>query len=193
VYFKKKKVKIFCFLGNIGDKYVKTRHNAGFLFADFLQKKWNTSEWKKEKKFFGEISEGLMEGEKIIFLKPHTFMNLSGKALLSLMQFYKLSPEDVVLLYDDKDLDFSVLRFRKTGSAGGHNGVKDVIRVLGAQGFARWKIGVDSKERAHFPDTAAFVLSNFSPEEQELLQKNVFVELEEKVREWLQERKNELH
>ena len=181
-------MKLFCFLGNIGKEYEKTRHNVGFLFGDFLQREWGFSEWKKEKKFFGEISEGTQKvlgskiSEKIIFLKPHTFMNLSGKSLLSLMQFYKISPKDICIFYDDKDLDFSVLRYRKKGSAGGHNGIKDIIRVLGTPEFSRWKIGVDSPLRQKMGNTADFVLGKFSATEFSDLEK-IFLELEEKVRE----------
>ncbi len=174
-------MKLFCFLGNIGKEYEKTRHNVGFLFGDFLQNEWSASDWKMEKKFFGEVAEARHEisgkREKILFLKPHTFMNLSGKSLLSVMQFYKISPEDITVFYDDKDLDFEVLRFRAKGSAGGHNGIKDIIRVLGTQEFDRWKIGVDSTLRQKMGNTADFVLGKFSSSEQEQLEK-IFVELE---------------
>jgi PTH1 family peptidyl-tRNA hydrolase len=183
-------MKIFCFLGNPGDKYKKTRHNAGFLLADFLQEKWDGSEWKEEKKFFGEVSSiqaphtstGSVTGrEKIIFLKPNTFMNLSGKSLLALMQFYKISPEDICIFYDDKDLPFEIIRFRKKGSAGGHNGIKDIIRVLGTQEFNRIKIGVDTELRKKFSSTADYVLANFSAQELLDLEEKIFLEVEEKV------------
>jgi len=184
-------MKLFCFLGNIGTQYEKTRHNVGFLFGDFLQKEWGASNWKIEKKFFGEICEVRQRiydktshseiSEKIIFLKPHTFMNLSGKSLLSLMQFYKIPAEDITIFYDDKDLDFSVLRYREKGSAGGHNGIKDIIRVLGVPEFSRWKIGVDSPMRQKIGNTADFVLGKFSGTEFSELE-NIFLELEGKLK-----------
>ncbi len=179
-------MKIFCFLGNVGREYEKTRHNVGFMFGDFLQKEWGASDWRAEKKFFGEMCEvkNNISGitQKILFLKPHTFMNLSGKSLLALMQFYKLSSADITVFYDDKDLDFSVLRYREKGSAGGYNGIKDVIRVLGTQEFSRWKIGVDSLLRQRMGNTADFVLGSFSGAEREELE-NIFVELEECISE----------
>lgn len=183
-------MKLFCFLGNIGKKYEKTRHNAGFLLADFLQKNWNGSEWKDEKKFFGEICEVKKAGfaeknEKVIFLKPGTLMNLSGKSLLAIIKFYKIPTEDIVVFYDDKDLDFGVIRLREKGSAGGHNGVKNIIRVLGTQEFSRIKIGVDTQMRKKFPSTADFVLANFSASEMEELHEKIFPEIEEKIKEIL--------
>ena len=179
-------MKLFCFLGNIGTKYEKTRHNAGFLFGDWLQKKWGGNEWKHEKKFFGEIStvetlHATSLQEKIIFLKPSTFMNLSGKSLLAVMNFYKISSDDICIFYDDKDLQFEKIRFRKKGSAGGHNGIKDIIRVLGTQEFDRIKIGVDNEKRKFFDNTADFVLANFTKEEQKILQEKIFEEVEEKI------------
>lgn len=194
-------MKLFCFLGNIGKKYEKTRHNAGFLLGDFLRKKISGSEWRNEKKFFGEISivetrciVSLENNEKIIFLKPSTFMNLSGKSLLAVMQFYKISPKDICIFYDDKDLAFEKIRYRKKGSAGGHNGIKDIIRTLGTQEFDRIKIGVDNEKRQGelrskrgcpgveiFKNTADFVLANFSGDELITLESEVFPEVEEKI------------
>lgn len=174
-------MKLFCFLGNIGEKYKNTRHNVGFLFADYLHDSWNGSDWKKEKKFFGEICEVQKNSEKIIFLRPATFMNLSGKSLLAVINFYKLDPKDVCVIYDDKDLAFEKIRFRKKGSAGGHNGIKDIIRVLGSDEFDRIKIGVDNEKRPYFKDTAEFVLANFMGEEIDILNALVFQAVEEKI------------
>lgn len=171
-------MKIFCFLGNPGEKYLKTRHNAGWIFADYLAHFWNFSEWKTEKKFFGSTSEGNYNGEKIIFLKPETFMNVSGKSLLALAQFYKIDESNIIIFFDDKDLPLGTYRYRKKGSAGGHNGVKDIIRVFGTDEFDRIKIGVDTEKRSVFGSTADFVLSNFSSQEIEELREKVFPEVE---------------
>lgn len=178
-------MKLLIFLGNPGKKYEKTRHNAGWIVADIFRDTQNLSPFTLEKKFFGEISTGIIAGEKAILLKPDTFMNLSGKALLAVAQFYKISPEDVLLIYDDKDQELGKVRFREKGSAGGHNGVKDCIRVFGSENIARIKIGVDTPIRTeHNMNTADFVLSNFSKEELKNLKKDIYEEVEEKILEW---------
>ena len=178
-------MKLLCFLGNIGDKYENTRHNAGFLCADFFQKERGFSSWKEEKKFFGSIAEGILNGEKVLFLKPHTFMNLSGKSVQACMQFYKIERRDICIIYDDKDLPFGKIRYREKGSSGGQNGIKDIIRVLGSEKFDRIKIGIGNDKQAFFKDTADFVLSKFSSDERVELDQEIFPEvqimLEEKV------------
>ena len=171
-------MKIYCFLGNIGKEYEKTRHNVGFLCGDFLQNKLGFSEWKKEKKFFGEISEGIINGEKTIFLKPHTFMNLSGKSLLALHQFYKTDILDICVIYDDKDMVLGKIRQRKKGSSGGQNGIKNIISVFGTDEISRIKIGVGNERQAYFNNTADFVLSNFSNDEMSLLETDIFPEIQ---------------
>ncbi|MCD5382835.1 aminoacyl-tRNA hydrolase, partial [Candidatus Gracilibacteria bacterium] len=113
-------MKILVGLGNPGKKYENTRHNVGFSFLDFFAKKNNFGDFKDEKKFFGEISEGNIGGEKVILLKPQTFMNLSGKSVQAILNFYKIDFEDFFVIYDDKDLDFGKIRFREKGSSGGH-------------------------------------------------------------------------
>lgn len=177
-------MKLVCFLGNIGKEYEKTRHNAGFLCGDFLQKKNTFSSWKKENKFFGEISEGNMNGEKILFLKPHTFMNLSGKSLLSVIQFYKIDISNICIVYDDKDMQIGKIRWREKGSSGGQNGMKDVIKVLGTQECKRIKIGVGNEKQAYFHNTADFVLSKFSSDELSFLETDVFIKIPEMLEEF---------
>ena len=170
-------MKIFCFLGNIGDEYKTTRHNVGFLCGDFLQKKFNFSNWKNEKKFFGEISEGFIEDEKIIFLKPHTFMNLSGKSLFTLYQFYKLNISDICVIYDDKDIKFGNIRYREKGSSGGQNGIKNIISIFGTNEISRIKIGVGNERQQYFHNVSDFVLSNFSTNELLQLEIDIFPEV----------------
>jgi len=110
-------MKLIVGLGNPGREYENTRHNVGFLFVDFLRDIWNFEDWK-DSKFKGIISEGTMNGEKIILLKPMTFMNLSGESVISLVNFYKIPREDVLILSDDIDMDFGKIRLRSEGSSG---------------------------------------------------------------------------
>ncbi len=167
-------MKIYCFLGNIGKEYEKTRHNVGFLCGDFLREKLNFSEWKKEKKFFGEIAEGMVNGEKTLFLKPHTYMNASGKSLLAVHQFYKTEISDICVIYDDKDMVLEKIRYRKKGSSGGQNGIKNIISVFGTDEISRIKIGVGNEKQVYFNDTADFVLSKFSSDELSFLETDIF-------------------
>ncbi len=181
---------LIVFLGNIGKKYERTRHNAGFLFGDYLRKEWGFSEWKEEKKFSGSVSEGVRNDEKILFLKPGTFMNLSGKSVQEARSFFKIAPENIFICYDDKDMEFGKIRSRKTGSSGGHNGMESCINMLATQDLQRLKIGTDSPLRQLIGDTADFVLSNFQEEEWKILP-GVFKEAEKKLAELMDEEKED--
>ncbi len=152
-------------LGNFPEKYASTRHNFGFLAVEKLAQKFDFPAFRLEKKFFSQISEGEISGEKVILCKPETYMNLSGKAVLAILNFYKLKPADIFVFCDDLDLDFGKIRFREKGSAGGHNGLKSLIFVLGTQEFLRIKFGISNPDRDKIP-TEKFVLMNFSKEEQ---------------------------
>lgn len=159
-------MKLLVGLGNIGQTYTNTRHNIGFLCIDAFSKTHGFTPWKHEKKFFGSVSFGQIHQEKVLLLKPETFMNLSGKSVGALFQFYKLTPQDVLLIHDDVDLDFGKTRFRRTGTSGGHNGLKSLFSVLGTQEIARLKLGIKNSAKSCM-DTADFVLGHFSPEEKE--------------------------
>ena len=161
-------MKLIFGLGNPGRKYEKTRHNVGWLFLDFLAQKFSFNESKTEKKLKAEVAEGSINGEKTLLIKPLTYMNLSGEAVQMVMNFYKLSKEDVMVIYDDKDMEFGKVRFRETGSSGGHNGIKSIISVLG-QDFNRIKIGVANEDLEKFEETSDFVLSKFKKKELEEL------------------------
>jgi peptidyl-tRNA hydrolase, PTH1 family len=174
---------LFIFLGNHEKKYEYTRHNAGFLFGDYLRNAWDFSAWKSEKRFFGSVSEGTKNGKKFFLLKPETFMNLSGKSVSAISQFFHIPVDQIFLFYDDKDLPFGSFRFREAGSSGGHNGVKDVLRVLGTQNVQRWKIGVDTEKRMTFQSTADFVLSRFLVDETKNLENKIFPDLLKSVAE----------
>ena len=152
-------------LGNPTREYEKTRHNVGFDTIDVLADKLNTS--VDEKKFKGLYGRGIIAGEKVILLKPQTFMNLSGESVREAADFYKVDPEHIIVIYDDISLDVGQLRIRKKGSAGGHNGIKNIIAHLGTQEFPRIKVGVGAKPPKM--DLADYVLSRFGAEEQKIM------------------------
>ncbi len=157
-------MKLLVGLGNYPEKYDKTRHNFGFLAVDHIAEKFGFEPFKEDKKFFGQVSRGQIGKEKIVLLKPHTYMNLSGKAVQSVAHFYKVPPQDVVLFFDDVDLAFGTVRFRSDGRDGGHNGVKSIIEALGTNTFPRIKMGILTSEKDQMP-TEAFVLQKFSAKE----------------------------
>lgn len=153
-------------LGNPTREYEKTRHNVGFDTIDVLADRLNTS--VDEKKFKGLYGRGIIAGEKVILLKPQTFMNLSGESVREAADFYKVDPEHIIVIYDDISLDVGQLRIRKKGSAGGHNGIKNIIAHLGTQEFPRIKVGVGDKPPRM--DLADYVLSCFSKEDREKME-----------------------
>ena len=174
-------MKILVWLWNPWKKYENTRHNVWFSFLDFFAKKNNFWDFKDEKKFFWEISEWNIWGEKVILLKPQTFMNLSGKSVQAILNFYKIDFEDFFVIYDDKDLDFWKIRFREKWSSGGHNWVKDIIKFLWTEKFKRLKIWVKDEEKINFFWTADFVLGKFSDNEKNFLESEIFFEVEKKI------------
>lgn len=151
-------------LGNFPEKYKKTRHNFGFLAVEHLAQKFGFSEFKVEKKFFGDIATGQINNEKVILLKPNTLMNLSGKAVLAVKNFYKIPINKVWVFSDDLDLEFEQTRFREKGSSGGQRGIADIINLLGVSNFPRIKFGITNDKKDIMP-TENFVLSKFSEEE----------------------------
>ena len=157
-------------LGNPGREYDKTRHNAGFDTLDVLADMLNTS--AEEKKFKGLYGRGLIGGEKVILLKPQTFMNLSGGPIQEMSGYFKIDPEtELIVIYDDIDLEPGQLRIRKKGSAGGHNGIKDIIRRLGTEKFIRIRVGVGAKPKDW--DLADFVLGHFSDSDRKLVDEGI--------------------
>ena len=148
-------------LGNPTREYEKSRHNVGFEVIDVLADMLGTT--VEEKKFKGCYGRGIIGGEKVLLLKPQTFMNLSGESIRAASDFYKVDPEHIIIIYDDISLDVGQLRIRKKGSAGGHNGIKNIIAHLGTQEFPRIKVGVGDKPKKM--DLADYVLSRFSKED----------------------------
>lgn len=152
-------------LGNPTKEYDKTRHNAGFLAIDALADKYHID--VSEKKHKALCGRGAIEGQKVVLMKPQTFMNLSGESIRAAVDFYKVDPEDIIIIYDDISLEPGQLRIRLKGSAGGHNGIKNIIAHLGTQEFPRIKVGIGAKPPRM--DLADYVLSRFSRGEQKLM------------------------
>ncbi|NMB43663.1 MAG: aminoacyl-tRNA hydrolase [Clostridiales bacterium] len=152
-------------LGNPGRKYIGTRHNIGFDAITRISDDFNISlNINKHKAICGA---GFIGGEKVLLAQPQTYMNLSGESVRALADFYKVSPENIIVIYDDINLEVGQLRIRKSGSAGGHNGIKNIIQHLGTQDFPRIRIGVGQKPQEW--DLVDYVLSKFSDEENKVL------------------------
>ena len=156
-------------LGNPEPKYEKTRHNIGFEAVDALARRGQIS-WSENRRFQGWFGEGTrFKGSKLHLLKPLTYMNRSGQAIRAVMDWYKLPPESVLIIYDDMDLPLGRLRLRLSGSAGGHNGMKSAIAHLGTQNFPRLRIGIGKSSQDK--GSISHVLGKFSVQEAELISK----------------------
>lgn len=157
-------------LGNPGRQYEKTRHNMGFDTIDELIDRHRIPQGGiAHKAMYGK---GMIAGEKVLAVKPLTYMNLSGEAIREYINYYKMDPEtELIVIYDDIDLDPGQIRIRKKGSAGGHNGIKSIIAQIGTQNFYRIKVGVGAKPKGW--DLADYVLGRFSSEERELVDKAI--------------------
>lgn len=157
-------------LGNPTKEYKGTRHNVGFDAIDEIANQYQIKvDSKKHKAVYGT---GYIEGYKVILVKPQTYMNLSGESLREFIDYYKADPEsELIILYDDIDLDVGQLRIRRKGSAGGHNGIKSIIAQLGTQNFMRIKIGVG--EKPNYMDLADYVLGHFSKEERVIVDESI--------------------
>lgn len=158
-------MKLIVGLGNPGKEYEHTRHNIGFDIVDEFANKNGFDSFKQ--RFQGLVSENIVRGEKIILLKPLTYMNLSGNSIVQIVNFYKLNVEkDVIVVYDDMDLPLGKVRIREKGSSGGHNGIKSIIAHLG-QIFIRVKCGIGKPKIAN--ENINFVLGRFTKEENDIL------------------------
>ena len=157
-------------LGNPGKQYEHTRHNIGFDVMDAIADKYNIS--ISEKKHKALCGKGVIEGQKVVLAKPQTFMNLSGESVVELLNYYKLDPEDEMLvIFDDISLAPGGLRIRKKGSAGGHNGIKNIIALTGTQNFMRIKVGVGEKPKGW--DLADHVLGHFDTEDRKKVEEAI--------------------
>lgn len=156
-------------LGNPGKKYEKTRHNVGFDVIDILAKEYNISVTKIKHKAL--IGEGRIGSEKVLLVKPQTYMNLSGETLIDIYKYYKVDLSNIIVIYDDIDLDVGKLRIRKKGSGGTHNGMRSIVKCLGSTEFPRVRVGVSKPMPGQ--DLADFVLSRFRKEEVEDLERGL--------------------
>ncbi|MHB9781437.1 aminoacyl-tRNA hydrolase [Streptococcus sp. 10F2] len=150
-------------LGNPGSKYQNTRHNIGFQYVDKIAQREGVT-FKEDRIFQAEVASFFYKGEKIYLVKPTTFMNKSGLAVEALLAYYGLNAEDLLVIYDDLDMAVGKVRLRAKGSAGGHNGIKSIIHLLGHSDFLRFKIGIGRPEpKQSVPN---YVLGNFTPDDQ---------------------------
>lgn len=153
-------------LGNPGGKYVQTRHNIGFMALDILEEEFGAKPFGNQKS--ATLTKATHNGVELIFVRPLTFMNLSGRAVNEVGSYYKIPPENIIVIADDVSMEVGRLRIRDKGSDGGHNGLKDILRVLGNQNLMRIKIGVGQKPHPDY-DLADWVLSKFTKDDLEKL------------------------
>ncbi|MGE5328757.1 MAG: aminoacyl-tRNA hydrolase [Deltaproteobacteria bacterium] len=146
-------------LGNPGKVYENTRHNVGFKAVDLLEDRLNINVSKK--KFNALIGEGSFAGEKVTLIKPQTYMNLSGETIIQALNWYKISLSNLLIIYDDVDLDVGNIRIRERGSAGTHNGMRSIVNCVGTEDFPRIRVGIGKPPNADY-DLADYVLSKFS-------------------------------
>lgn len=165
-------MKVLVGLGNPGQKYEQTRHNAGFLILDILAEA-NGISWQGQK-FQGEFAKGRILGESCLLLKPQTYMNLSGRSVNQLLRFFKVDPKvDLIVLHDDIDVPFGKVKAKASGGHGGNNGIRSIIEETGVKDFTRIKLGVGRPQKQEDGDVSSWVLGRFSDEELAILQKEM--------------------
>jgi len=155
-------VRLIVGLGNPGRRYAGSRHNVGYWVVDELARRWSIDVSRHQERFEGYLGEGQREGERIVLLKPTTYMNLSGRSVAAVWRFYKLELADVLVTFDDLDLPVGHVRVRAMGSAGGHRGFTDVLRHLGSAEVARVRVGIG---KVHRSATVEYVLGPFEADE----------------------------
>ena len=154
-------MKLIVGLGNPGKKYEKTRHNAGFILVDMLREAYEFSPWSLSKKFNAEVSEGTIAKEKILLVKPMTFMNNSGQSVGLISKYYSLSPSDILVIHDEKDIPLGTTKIQADRGHAGHNGIKSIIDHLGTKDFTRIRVGIAPENISRMKDTADYVLGKF--------------------------------
>lgn len=168
-------------LGNPGAEYEHNRHNSGFMCLGYLRCLTECDEFKKKKNFTFVQQRHVFGGKTVYLIKPQTYMNLSGNAVTACMSYFKIPRQNIVVIYDDISLPFGMIRIRQHGSAGGHNGIKNIIQMLGGEDFARIKIGVSSPQSS--PDGSDvlkdYVLGDFSSEQLSALSSDIFPRIAE--------------
>ncbi len=159
------KINLIVGLGNPGNKYEGTRHNIGFSFIDFFSKQTQSS--ITESKFQSLIGSKNIGEQKFILMKPQTYMNDSGEAVKEIKNFYKINPSEIIVIYDDLDLDVGQIKIKNTGSSGGHNGISSIINNIGSNEFTRIRIGIGKPKEKSM--TNKYVLSKFSKDDQKII------------------------
>ncbi|PKP55064.1 aminoacyl-tRNA hydrolase, partial [Candidatus Atribacteria bacterium HGW-Atribacteria-1] len=159
-------MKIVVGLGNPGSKYEFTRHNIGFRIVDNLARDMET-EFKKAKSYYSLISRGMINNHKVILVKPQTFMNLSGRAVNRVVSYYKIPLQDLLIVYDDLNLELGKIRIRKRGSAGGHKGMESIMQYLNSEDIPRLRVGIGNPSLNFNFDCVSYVLSNFNNDEED--------------------------
>ena len=157
-------------LGNPGSKYEFTRHNIGFRIVDNLVRDMET-EFKKIKSYYSLVSRGMINNHKVMLVKPQTFMNLSGRAVNRVVSYYKIPLQDLLIVYDDLNLELGKIRIRKRGSAGGHKGMESIMQYLNSEDIPRLRIGIGNPSSVNFNfDYVSYVLSNFNNNEKDKIE-----------------------
>lgn len=157
-------------LGNPGEEYAATRHNVGFMAADEIHRRYNFSAYRS--KFDGLIAEGQISGEKVYLLKPQTFMNLSGNSVVKVANFYKILPQNIIVIHDDMDLPTDKIKAKLGGGSGGHNGLKSIDSCI-TPNYNRIRIGVGHPQVKNEENIVRHVLSGFSKQDKEFVQRNI--------------------
>jgi len=163
-------LKIVVGLGNPGLKYEFTRHNIGFRIVDSLAQDIE-AEFKKVKSYYSLISRGMINNQKVILIKPQTFMNLSGRAVSKVVSYYKIPLQDLLIVYDDLNLELGQVRIRKKGSAGGHMGMESIMQYLNSEDVPRLRIGIGNPSVNFNFNCVSYVLSNFNGDEKDKIKK----------------------
>lgn len=157
-------MKLIVGLGNPGKRYEKTRHNVGFFVLDALHERlagYGINPWQLSKKFNAQVAGCSYKGEKIVLAKPMTFMNASGQAVQLIAHYYKATPDDIIVVHDEKDMDLGVVKVQEDRGHAGHNGIRSIIDHIGSKKFSRVRVGIASSNKRKMDDTAKFVLGKF--------------------------------
>jgi PTH1 family peptidyl-tRNA hydrolase len=159
-------------LGNPGLKYEFSRHNIGFRIVDNLAQDMEI-EFKKVKSYYSLISRGIINNQKVMLVKPQTFMNLSGRAVSKVVSYYKISLRDLLIVYDDLNLELGQIRIRKKGSAGGHKGMESIMQYLKSEDIPRLRVGIGNPSVNFNFDCVSYVLSKFNGDEEDKIKKTI--------------------
>lgn len=176
-------MKLIVALGNPWAEYAMTRHNLGFLIIDKLADVYGWTDFLEQKKFSGDVATGMVGKRQVVVLKPQTFMNKSGKSVQAVVQFYKIAPQDILVVHDDIDLEVGKIKLKYAGSHGGHNGIRDIVTQCGTEGFWRLKLGIGRPEDMRH-DIVEYVLWKLGKDEL-LYRDHHLKDVEERIGEYM--------